>query len=41
MKATVVAILAALGSLVAGVATSGCLMIFIDEPTMPQSMLER
>lgn len=41
MKAILVSIVSALGALVAATATSGCLMAFIDEPTMPKSMLER
>lgn len=41
MKALLVSIISALGALVATTATSGCLMVFIDEPKMPKSMIER
>lgn len=41
MKAIFVSIIAALGALVAATATSGCIVVWIDEPTMPKSMLER
>ncbi len=41
MKALFVSIVSALGALVAASATSGCLIVFIDEPTMPKSMIER
>ena len=41
MKALLVSIVSALGALVAASAASGCVMIWIDEPEMPTSMLER
>lgn len=41
MKALFVSIVSALGALVAASATSGCLMVFVDEPTMPKSMIEK
>ncbi len=41
MKALLVSAISALGALVAATATSGCLVIFVDEPVMPKSMLER
>ena len=41
MKALLVSIVSALGALVAASAVSGCAAIFIDEPEMPASMLER
>lgn len=41
MKALFVSIISAVGALVAASATSGCIMIWVDEPTMPKSMLER
>ncbi len=41
MKALFVSIISALGALVAATATQGCLYIFVDEPTMPKSMLEK
>lgn len=41
MKALFISALAGIGALVASVATAGCLVVFIDEPTMPKSMIER
>lgn len=41
MKALFVSIVTALGALVAATATQGCLLIYIDEPVMPKSMLEK
>ena len=41
MKALFVSIISVVGALVAASATSGCIMIWVDEPTMPKSMLER
>ena len=41
MKTIIVSAVAALGALVSGVATSGCLMFWFDEPTMPKSMLTK
>ena len=41
MKALFVSIVTALGALVAATATQGCLTIFVDEPVMPKSMLEK
>ena len=41
MKALFVSIISALGTLVAATATQGCLSIWIDEPVMPKSMLEK
>ena len=41
MKALLVSIVSALGALVAASAVSGCIAVFIDEPEMPASMLER
>lgn len=41
MKTLFVSIISALGALVAATATQGCLYIFVDEPTMPKSMLEK
>ena len=40
MKA-VVSVLAALGAAVAATASAGCLFVFIDEPKMHKSMIER
>lgn len=41
MKALFVSIISALGALVAATATQGCLSIWVDEPVMPKSMLEK
>lgn len=41
MKSVLVSIIAALGAAVAATATSGCLVVWFDEPTMPKSMLEK
>lgn len=41
MKAVLVSVVSALGALVAATATSGCIFTWIDEPTMPKSMLEK
>lgn len=41
MKALLVSIISALGALVATTATSGCILVFIDEPNMPKTMLEK
>lgn len=41
MKAVLVSIVSALGALVAATATSGCLFIWVDEPKMPISMIEK
>lgn len=41
MKAVLISIVSALGAAVAATATSGCILIFVDEPKMPTSMLER
>ncbi len=41
MKAVLISIVTALGALVAATATSGCFVVWIDEPTMPKSMLEK
>ena len=41
MKAVLVSIVSALGALVAASATSGCVLVWVDEPVMPKSMLER
>ena len=36
-----VSILSAIGSLIATVATNGCIFGWVDEPTMPKSMIEK
>ncbi len=41
MKAIVISVVSALGALVASAATAGCAFVFIDEPQMPKSMIER
>ncbi|MEE0700301.1 MAG: hypothetical protein U0M66_06955 [Bacilli bacterium] len=41
MKSIVISIVSAIGALVAASATTGCLMIWIDEPNMPKTMIER
>ena len=41
MKAVLISIVSALGAAVAATATSGCLVVFIDEPKMPKSMIEK
>lgn len=41
MKALFVSIVSALGALVAASATTGCAFVWIDEPEMPKSMIER
>ena len=41
MKAVLISIVSALGVAVAATATSGCLLLFIDEPNMPKSMLQK
>lgn len=32
--------LAFLGAIVAASATTGCILVFVDEPTMPESLIE-
>ena len=41
MKALFVSAISALGALLAATATNGCLAIWIDEPKMPKSMIEK
>ncbi len=41
MKAMLISIVSALGALVAASATSGCVIVWVDEPTMPKAMLEK
>ena len=36
-----IALLSALGSLVANIATSGCIFVWVDEPVTPKSMIEK
>ena len=41
MKALLISVISALGAIVAATATSGCICAWIDEPTMPKSMMEK
>lgn len=41
MKAAVISVLTALGEAVAATASAGCLVVFLDEPSMPKTMIER
>lgn len=37
----IISLASAIGSLVASTATNGCLFVFIDEPEMPRSLMEK
>lgn len=39
MRKNLSMLLGVIGLIVAGVATTGCWILFMDEPTMPKSML--
>ena len=41
MKAMLISLISALGAALASVASSGCIYMWVDEPTMPKSMLEK
>lgn len=41
MKAAVISVLTALGAAIAATASAGCLLVWIDEPSMPKAMIER
>ncbi len=41
MKAVLVSIVSALGALVAATATTGCFIVWLDEPTMPQCLINK
>lgn len=41
MKAAVISVLTALGAAVAATASAGCIVVWIDEPSMPKAMIER
>ena len=41
MKAAVISELTALGSAVAATASAGCIVVWVDEPSMPKAMIER
>ena len=36
-----IALLSAIGSFVANIATSGCVFVWVDEPVAPKSMIEK
>lgn len=40
MKKNLSMLLGVIGLMVAGIATTGCWILFMDEPTMPKSMLD-
>lgn len=40
MKA-VISVLTALGAAVAATASAGCIVVWVDEPSMPKAMIER
>ena len=41
MKALFVSAITAIGAFLAASATSGCVLVWIDEPEMPKAMIER
>lgn len=41
MKKKLAGLLLAIGGLFAGAASMGCIAMILDEPTMPNSMIER
>lgn len=41
MKAAVISVLTALGAAVAATASAGCIVVWVDEPSMPKAMVER
>ncbi len=41
MKTLLVSIVSALGALFAASATTGCIMIWVDEPEMPKAIIEK
>lgn len=41
MKAAVISVLTALGAVVAATASAGCIVVWVDEPSMPKAMIER
>ena len=41
MKAAVISVLTALGVAVAATASAGCIVVWVDEPSMPKAMIER
>lgn len=41
MKKNLSMLLGVIGLMVAGIATTGCWLLVVDEPTMPKSMLNK
>ncbi len=41
MKAAIISVLTALGAAVAATASAGCLVVWVDEPSMPKAMIEK
>lgn len=41
MYGLLVSAIAAVGSVLANVGTTGCYLVFFDEPTMPNSLIEK
>ena len=41
MKTLFVSAAAIIGAALASIGTAGCLVIWVDEPTMPKSLIER
>lgn len=41
MKSLFISLISAVGALVAASATVGCVTVWVDEPEMPKSMIER
>lgn len=37
----IISAISALGSLIAATATNGCLFVFLDEPEIPKSLMEK
>ena len=40
MKKVLASALSAVGAILGTVATSGCVMVFLDEPEMPRSLID-
>lgn len=41
MKSLIISMVSALGALVAATATTGCYIIWLDEPEAPKSLIEK
>lgn len=41
MKSLIISMASALGALVAATATAGCILVWIDEPEAPKSLIEK